>query len=558
VKGAAAQQHGQSGPLPGRRVPAPAVRGADDRRPQPKHTVVPPVGGLRDRQVVPGVDARPDSSSSPGLPAVVETMAAARPEPQAIRGPTTAKASLRLVAGFLTAALAPFVVPLPGSPVEHPTQWAVLAWLRRQSDRGARDRRPSLVANPRQTEQVEADASPARPARATVDRIDKVTGRVTGSVDTDGPDGVSYELARQIDRRLGSVTVDRVTGQWAFAPTQPSRLTAALSQEGGVVEFAITASDGRTIDVRAPIDQAEAAVTGTIDVGDALVYGLAAVGDRLYVLNGADGAGRNGAVKIFDTATRMVAGSIEVGRSPFAVAVSGRKLYVGNADDGTVSVVDVASNGVVDVIAVGAHPFGLEVSGDRLYVADHAGTVSVVDLNDNTELTRIRVAGNPFAVAATADRVYVTNYVGGTVAVVDRATSTAVDAVAVGGYPYYAAVAGGRLYVVNAATNALTIVEETVDAVVDFDPATGSVGAVPSGAVPVDFVVRGDRIYVSNVNCGTVTVIDVATSQPVETIGVGINPGLITATADGRTVYVADVMEGTVRVISSVRHMADG
>jgi YVTN family beta-propeller protein len=484
---------------------------------------------------------------------------AAQPEPSAPQGPTTAKASLRFVTGFLTAALAPFVVPLPGSPVEQPTQWAVLAWLRRQSERGALDQRPSLVADPRQTEQVEAPTAAAGPTRATVDRIDKVTGRVTGRVDVaDGHAGVSYELAEQIDRRLGSVTVDRVTGQWAFAPTQPSRLAAALRQEDGVVEFSIISSDGRKVDVRAPVDPAEAAVTGTIDVGDALVYGLAAVGDRLYVLNGADGAGRNGSVKIIDTATRMVVGSIEVGSSPFAVAISGRKLYVGNADDGTVSVVDVASNRVVDVIDVGANPFGLEVSGDRLYVADHAGTVSVVDLNDNTELARIPVAGNPFAVAATADRVYVTNYVGGTVAVVDQATSTAVDAVVGGGYPYYAAVAGGRLYVVNAATNALTIVEETVDAVVDVDPATRSVDAVPSGAVPVDFVVRGDRLYTSNVNCGTVTVIDVATGQPVETIGVGINPGLITATADGRTVYVADVMAGTVRVISSVRHMADG
>jgi YVTN family beta-propeller protein len=63
-------------------------------------------------------------------------------------------------------------------------------------------------------------------------------------------------------------------------------------------------------------------------------------------------------------------------------------------------------------------------------------------------------------------------------------------------------------------------------------------------------------LYVSNINCGSVTVVDVATNQPVETVGVGIQPGLMTASADGRTIYVADVMGGTVQVITSVRHAA--
>jgi YVTN family beta-propeller protein len=150
--------------------------------------------------------------------------------------------------------------------------------------------------------------------------------------------------------------------------------------------------------------------------------------------------------------------------------------------------------------------------------------------------------------------------VGGTVAVFDQATNTALDTieapganlVGVTGYPYFAAVVGGRLYVVNSATNALTVIDRSVSTVVDVDPVTRAVDAIPGGAAPVDIIVRGDRLYVSNVNCGSVTVIDVATNQPVETIGVGIQPGLMTATLDGRTIYVADVMDGTVRVITSV------
>jgi YVTN family beta-propeller protein len=495
----------------------------------------------------------------------VKTMAVQRKSVQP-EAPSDVKESFRTVTGMLAAALAPLVFPMPGSPVDQPVLWAVFAWARRQFERTSFDDRPDLVVNPRQTENIVTEMD-ADPPGAIVDRIDPETGRVSGRVNVaDGEaDGLTYALVRPIDPRLGVVTVDQSTGQWTFTPNQAARLIAQLSYCGDVVPFSVAASDGRTVDVRAPIDPAEAVVTDSIEVGDGLTYGLAVVGDRLYVLNGSEAAG-NGFVKVIDTYSKEVVGSVVVGSMPFAMAVRGRSLYVGNADDGTVSVIDVGSNAVVDVIDVGGHPFGLEINRDRLYVADHAGTLTVIDLNDNSELVRIAVDGDPFGVAATADRVYVTNYAGGTVAVVDQATNVEVEAVAArddplgagGTYPYCAAVVGGRLYVANSATNALTIIDRSTVTVVDVAPNTRAVDAIPSDASPVDVVVRGDRLYVGNVNSGTVTVMDVATNQPVETIGVGIQPGLMTATADGRTIYVADVMDGTVRVISSVRHAANG
>jgi len=466
----------------------------------------------------------------------------------------SAREPVRTFTGVLAAVLAPFVVPVPGSPADTPALWAVLAWVRRQSERGVVGHREVSVANPQQTELVDTDL---RAPGAVVDRVDRMSGRVAGHVNvvTDDPGALTYSLVRQVDRRLGAVTVDADSGQWTFTPTQAARLAAHVNQDDGVAMFAVTASDGQTVDVRAPVDPAEAAVTDTIVVGSGLTYGLAVIGDRLYVLNGSDDAAGNGSVKVVDTATRTVVGSVEVGSMPFALAASGGRLYIGNADDGTVSVVDASTNTVVDVIDVGANPFGLEVSGDRLYVADLAGTVSVIDLADNTELVRIPVGGDPFGLAATADRVYVTNYAGGTVAVLDQTTNTADDA-ATGGYPYYAAVVGKRLYVVNAATNALTVVDGSTTTAVEIDPKTHALDAIPPDAAPVDMIVRGDRLYVSNINCGTVTVVDVATNNTVATIGVGIQPGLMAASRDGRTVYVSDVMGGTVRVITSVRHAA--
>ncbi|MCV7135763.1 hypothetical protein H7J06_22570 [Mycobacterium hodleri] len=480
---------------------------------------------------------------------------AARPVTTAPDDGTPAREPAGTFTGVLAAALAPLVLPMPGSPVDSPTLWAVLAWVRRQSERNVVGERPTSVAAQRQTELILAD--PVTPG-AVVDRVDHTTGRVAGHVelsDSGQGEAPTYSLVGQLDRRVGVVTVDADSGQWAFTPTPAARLATHLDLGDGIASFAVATSDGRTVDVRAPVDPAEAAATGTIDVGTGLTYGMAVIGDRLYVLNGSADAAGNGSVKVVDVSTKMVVGSVEVGSMPFALAASGGRLYVGNADDGTVSVIDARSNEVVDVIDVGANPFGLEVTDDRLYVADLAGTVSVIDLADNTELVRIPVGGDPFGLAATADRVYVTNYAGGTVAVLDQTTNTA-DHADTAGYPYYAAVVGGRLYVVNVATNALTIVDRSTTTAVDVDPKSRALDAIPPAAAPVDMVVRGDRLYLSNIHCGTVTVVDVATNRAVENVGVGIQPGLMAASRDGRTVYVSDVMGGTVRVITSVRHAA--
>ena len=507
--------------------------------------------------VVPGmiadVETSPDATPSDAAPDASPPQDSESAVPPETDAPASARDTLQALGGFLADALAPLVLTLPGSPVKEPAMWAVIAWARREFERSSFQPPLGLTADPRQSALVADGIVPG----AVIDGVDHVTGRVSGHFTVGaGSADLTYVLAEQLDRRLGAVAVDAATGRWTFTPNPTARLAAQMRHGGSAVAFAVAVSDGRTVGVSAPVDPAEAAVTGTIHVGDGLTYGLAAVGDRLCVLTGSDDAAGNGSVQIIDTPSRTVVGTVEVGSMPFALAVRGRSLYVGNADDGTVSVVDVAQGRVVDVIGVGANPFGLAVTGDRLYVADHSGTVSAIDLTDNHELARIPVAGRPFGVVATADRVYVTDYAGGTVAVVDQLTNTAVDAVAA--YPYAAAVLGGRLYVANAATNALTVIDGPTTTVVDVAANARAVDAIPGGAAPVDMVVRGDRWYVGNVNSGTVTVLDAATNRPVETIGVGIQPGLITATPDGRTIYVADVMDGTVRVISSVRHAADG
>lgn len=328
--------------------------------------------------------------------------------------------------------------------------------------------------------------------------------------------------------------------------------------EGSASFIGAGSSDGLTCAL------AEAVVTDTIVVGGGLIYAMAADGDRLYVLNGSGALGDNGFVNVIDTSTNTVSSSIDAGSTPFDLVVGGDALYVSNVNDGTVSVVDPIGGTVSGVIEVGADPLGLAVSGDRLYVANGTGTVSVIDLHTNAEIAQIPTAEDPFGVVAEGDRLYVTNYGGRTVSVIDMVTNGIVetnstvsggDARHADGRSYFAAVVGGRLYVANSLTDSLTVVDGSASAVVDLHPTTSAVDSIPAGAAPVDVVACGDRVFVGHLSSGTIAVLDTGTNQIVETIETGIQPGLMTASPDGRTIYVADVMGGTVRVISVHRAM---
>jgi hyaluronoglucosaminidase len=57
-------------------------------------------------------------------------------------------------------------------------------------------------------------------------------------------------------------------------------------------------------------------------------------------------------------------------------------------------------------------------------------------------------------------------------------------------------------------------------------------------------------LYVANIDDNTVTPITVATGRPGGAIRAGHGPQALAVTPDGRTLYVADILGGTVAVIS--------
>jgi YVTN family beta-propeller protein len=137
------------------------------------------------------------------------------------------------------------------------------------------------------------------------------------------------------------------------------------------------------------IDTATNTTVGTrVPVGG-LTQDLAfnADGSQLYIV---DSEHSNGGVKVLDTATNTVVGSIDIGaysaravRSP-----DGSRLYISDNGSGTVWVIDTATNSVVgERIPVGSYPHSLVVSpnGRYLYVTDYGlDAVFVVD-TDPTE-----------------------------------------------------------------------------------------------------------------------------------------------------------------------------
>jgi|SRR5579871_303557 len=102
-------------------------------------------------------------------------------------------------------------------------------------------------------------------------------------------------------------------------------------------------------------------------------------------------------VRIIETETGRVAGTIPAGQVPRAIASSpdGHRLYVANAWSDNVSVIDTASRKVVQTLPTGFEPSGVitDKVGQSLYVANRlSNDISVIDLQTGQEIKRL-IAG---------------------------------------------------------------------------------------------------------------------------------------------------------------------
>lgn len=400
----------------------------------------------------------------------------------------------------------------------------------------------------------------------TVGEPDQTSGLVTGRVTVVSRTGnpVTYSLAAPIDPALGTVTVDPVTGQWAFTPNPQARLDAnpappislvarAAATGQQTVTFVIEAADGVNVvavPVAAPIDPTAAATTATIELG-AAPTDAAVIGDRLYIAAG-------GRVLVFDTATNAKVGEFQAGTNPTTLTAVGTKLYISESPaaggNGTVRAYDTVTDAVVAVIPVGESPADMQLVGSRLYVAnvDNAGSpATVIDTLTDTVVGTAPVGIAPFGLATTDTRLFAANYVFGTVTVVDTTDNTQIDVdpatpaidpivlTAPFTNPLVAlAISGDQLYVANVGGNTVFVVDTTT---------YQKIGEIDVGATSLGVTAAGDRVYVGRSD-GTVAVIDTVSNTVVDPVEVGASPNRF-AVGDGR-VYVVNAQATTISVIT--------
>jgi YVTN family beta-propeller protein len=251
-------------------------------------------------------------------------------------------------------------------------------------------------------------------------------------------------------------------------------------------------------------------------------------------------------VSVIDTATNKVSATVNVGESPYGVAVTsnGKKVYVTNMDSGDVSVIDTAKNKVIATVPVGYDPTGIAVTpdGKKVYVVNEFnrnGTISVIDTANNKVTTTIAVGKLPEGIAVTPDgnKVYVANELSNNVSVIDTATNKVSATVNVGTSPNGVAVApdGKKVYVTNDelinTTGAVSVINTVTNKV------TSTVN-VEDGPFGVAVTPDGKNVYVTSKGSNNVSVIDTATNTIAATVPVGDATCGVAVTPDGANVYV--------------------
>lgn len=216
--------------------------------------------------------------------------------------------------------------------------------------------------------------------------------------------------------------------------------------------------------------------------------------------------------------------TVIVGGDPQGVAVDpdGKHVYVASFADNAVRVIDTRSQKVVGSIHVGANPRGIAVDPDsrHAFVTNWAeNSVSVLDTASGKVIRTIGVGANPGSVAVFPRDHYafVTNYYANNVSVINSSTLKVIGVIGVGVAPDGVAIdpKGEFAYVANSGSNSVSVIDIRAQRVAR----TILVGNGPQ-KVAVD--ADGKHAYVTNYGDHNVSVINLPSGLG-DTAGVGGN-----------------------------------
>jgi len=374
---------------------------------------------------------------------------------------------------------------------------------------------------------------------------------------------------------------NRSSGNVSVIDTASKAVEATITVSQAPSDVAVSPDDGHHVYVvhdsfpgpLSVIDAATNTVIKTLNAGAGFHLEHVAVtpdGRHAYVTSIAGG------VRIIDTATVSVSGSINVGGTLSDVAVSpdGRQVYVANTLSNNLSVIDTATDKVVGTIPTGpkgANPVGVAVapSGTRVYVANagstlESGAVSLVDAGEDPpamlRLITVGAGASKVAISPDGHHAYVSDGSSTSVSVVDTADSsvTTLDigspslGVAVNPDGRHAYVSGGSqdhpgtVSVIDTATHAVSVIPLSLDITTSGNHGNGL-------AVSRD----GDRVYVSGgvplSVLGAVSVVDTASNAVIEDIDADTAfTGDVAVSADGGKFYVSDGASNSISVVNTI------
>ena len=271
-----------------------------------------------------------------------------------------------------------------------------------------------------------------------------------------------------------------------------------------------------------------------------------------------------------------VKAEIDVGDDPRTVTFmpDSQKLLVSNHGLDTISVVDINKAVQIAEYPVGSLPYGIVNNGTYAFVAEFGlGRISVVDLSKGVVVDHISVDLFPSALALDSGgkRLFVTHFSSGSISVIDLITFTVVQRISTGAdtnLSQFIAVNsdGSKAYIPQTrsnVTNEALLFNTTVFPVVNvvdlsqftllnseritLDTADEPVNMPFAVAISPD----NKTMYLANAGSNDVSIIDLDTNKGIAHIEVGANPRGIAITADGTSIFVNNVLDGTLSVIDT-------
>lgn len=280
-------------------------------------------------------------------------------------------------------------------------------------------------------------------------------------------------------------------------------------------------------------------------------------GKHAYVASYADNA-----VRVIDTSTQQVVGSIHVGANPLGVAVDpdSRHAFVTNFSENSVSVIDTASGRLIKNVPVGQNPASVTVFPRDHYVFvtnSYGNTLSVINSRDLKVVGVVPVGIHPDGVAIDprGEFAYVANSGSNTVSVIDIHTQKVVRSILVGRAPQKVAIDpdGRHIYVTNFGDHTVSVIDAPRQLDLNYVQALLKLkvnNTIPVGINPRGLAVAPDSKHALVVNVGedTMSVIDTANATVISTSFVGFAPDQVAVGPDS-TAYVTSRGDGTVTVI---------